>query len=87
VGEKLDHLRKRYNPHLQREEVRCLTTQSSKDRGPSSSASRLFQWFIEKPQPDTKWVSGVAMRKSSSVSSGWHPSDKFAKTSNSSMRG
>jgi len=77
-GMKLDHLSKRYNPSLQREEVRCLTTKSSKDRGPSSPGSRLFQWFIEKPQPDTHWVSGVASRKDSITSPGWHPVDKFS---------
>jgi hypothetical protein len=76
-GTSLDHLKRRYNKLLQRDEVRCLTTRSSKDRGPCSPASRLFQWFIEKPRPDTNWVSGVVSRKSSSTNSGWHPVDKF----------
>lgn len=76
-GASLQHLKRRYNSSLQREEVRCLTTKSSKDRGPSSPASRLFQWFIEKPRPDTHWVSGVASRKDSISSPGWHPVDKF----------
>jgi len=77
-GASLSHLKRRYNSSLQREEVRCLTTRSSKDRGPSSTASRLFQWFIERPLPDTHWVSGVAPRKDSFSSPGWHPVDKFS---------
>ena len=81
-GTQLSHLKRRYNHVLQREEVRCLTTKSSKDRGPASPNSRLFQWFIEKPRPDTHWVSGVVSRKNSSTSSGWHPVDKFSGPSN-----
>jgi hypothetical protein len=77
-GTKLSHLKGRYNRQLQREEVLCLTTKSSKDRGPASPTSRLFQWYIEKPRPDTRWVSGVVSRKNSTTSSGWHPTDKFS---------
>jgi hypothetical protein len=77
-GTKLSHLKRRFSDRLQREEVRCLTTKSSKDRGPCSPTSRLFQWFIEKPRPDTHWVSGVVSRKNSTTSSGWHPVDKFS---------
>ena len=81
-GTKLDHLKRRYNVQLQRDEVRCLTTKSSKDRGPCSAVSRLFQWYIEKPRPDTHWVSGVVSRKSSITNSGWHPTEKYAGRSN-----
>ncbi len=80
-GTSLSHLKRRYSERLQREEVRCLTTKSSKGRGPCSPASRLYQWFIEKPRPDLKWVSGVAFRKNSIKSSGWLPADKFTKIS------
>ncbi len=76
-GTSLDHLNHRWNGGLQREEVRCLTVKSSKDRGPCSPTSRLFQWFTEKPLPDIKWISGVVSRKNSVTSSGWHPVDKF----------
>lgn len=68
-------LRKRYNEKLQRVEVYGIKTKSPKTKGPSSPASRLFQWFIERPQPDTKWVSGVAGRKDSTSSPGWYPLD------------
>ncbi len=76
-GTDLSHLNQRWNDSLQREEVRCLTVKSSKDRGPCSPTSRLFQWFTEKPLPDIKWISGVVSRKNSVTSSGWHPVDKF----------
>jgi hypothetical protein len=85
-GTSLSHLKRRFNTMLQREEVRCLTTRSSKDRGQCSPASRLFQWFIEKPRPDTHWESGVVSRKNSTTSSGWHPVDKFSGRSNYSPR-
>ncbi len=67
--------KERFNQNLQRVEVFGAVVKNDSAKGPSSPASRLFQWFIEKPQPDTKWVSGVAKRKSSTTSSGWLPLD------------
>lgn len=85
-GTSLSHLNQRWNDKLQRVEVRCLTVKSSKDRGPCTPTSRLFQWFIEKPLPELKWVSGVVSRKNSVTSSGWHPVDKFTNRVNYTPR-
>lgn len=74
-GVDVSRLKRRYNDRLQRVEVNGIKTKSPKTKIPSSPASRLFQWFIEKPAPETKWVSGVVERKSSSTSSGWYPLD------------
>lgn len=57
-GNYLDHLRRRWNDRLQREEVLILDSVSKVRRKQSHDDSSFFQFLTENPRPDTRWVSG-----------------------------
>lgn len=66
-----DHLKKRYNPHLQRAEVFC-TLVSTKSKKIRDEVDRmLLQYFTEAPDPDDIWVGGVASIPSLSLKKRW----------------
>jgi hypothetical protein len=72
-GELLSRLPHRWNAKLQREEVRIFTPTGKKTTLPTNGSYRLFQWFIEKPRPDTKWSSGTTGKVVSVWRRGWAP--------------
>nr|UJQ85091.1 MAG: hypothetical protein 3 [Leviviridae sp.] len=57
-GQKRSHLRKRWNPWLQRVEYTTLglTTKVIRERG--TDRSNLTQYFIERPDPELPWEAG-----------------------------
>jgi hypothetical protein len=70
--------KRRWNKVLQRHEAMVLTAKCSQDLLPTCGSFRLFQWFIEKPLPDTNWKSGTLGRPVSYMRPGWVPLDIVA---------
>lgn len=70
-GADLSHLKTRWNDKLHRDEVRIFTPVSTVEKLPTPGSYRLFQWFIEKPLPETRWVSGTNGRPVVSMRPGW----------------
>jgi len=83
-----DHLKKRYNPHLQRAEIFC-TLVSTKSKKTRDEVDRmLLQYFTEAPNPDDIWVGGVASIPSLSLKRRWvDASSRSRVTPGSSGRG
>jgi hypothetical protein len=70
-GIDLCRLRRRWDRWLQVETYRGLRIISKVDSAWTCGSFRMFQWFNEKPQPDTKWVSGVRKTPVVTVRPGW----------------
>lgn len=56
------HLRRRWNVWLHREEVLALSLSAKVKRRKYSCTSGVFQYFTERPDPLTKWESGIPGR-------------------------
>lgn len=67
------HLRRHYNPNLQRDEVWVLSQRSEVTRTQPGGAGHLLQYFTEAPTQDIQWMSGVDGRSVSSVRKRWEP--------------
>jgi hypothetical protein len=78
-GSKIDHLRSRWNASLHRYEVNVLVPRERSELRSAPGTCSLFQWFIENPAPDTRWVAGVRGRSTSTWRSGWAPVDNIKK--------
>nr|UJQ85376.1 MAG: hypothetical protein 3 [Leviviridae sp.] len=59
-GSYVDHLKKRWNRHYHRYEVRAYTLKSIARRKKTNSANAVLQYFSEAPCPTTKWEHGIA---------------------------
>lgn len=77
-GYDVSHLKSRWNPHLHHREYQVLVPKGKVPLIPTAGTYSLFQWFIEKPQPDTHWVSGTRGRPTSTWRSGWAPESNFS---------
>lgn len=71
VGDSNGHLRLRWNADLQRDEARVLTTRTKSVEGDMSPRERLLQYFIEAPEPTTKWASGYSLSRTTINRPGW----------------
>lgn len=71
------HLKRRYNLALQRDEVLSYKLVSKVKRVKSETTDGLFQYFIERPNPETKWESGTIVGNSSVMRRGWEPSEEI----------
>lgn len=76
-GDRVDHLKSRWNAGLQRQEYQVFVPRGKVPLMPTAGSFNLFQWFIEKPQPDTQWVAGTRGRPTATWRSGWAPEDNF----------
>jgi hypothetical protein len=63
--------RKRWNAHLQREEVRGLALSSTVKTIPQEDDSSLLQYFTEAPEPFCEWQSGVRASPHLKLRMGW----------------
>jgi len=66
-------LQARYNPYLQRDEIRVLTMISSQSRSATNDDTALLQYFTERPSPFNKWKHGVASYPRLLAKLGWVP--------------
>jgi hypothetical protein len=65
------HLPVRWNPHLQRRELRTTLLQSKSPRSRTEADSMLLQYFTENPSPLSPWSGGVASRPVLSLKNRW----------------
>jgi hypothetical protein len=72
-GDSSQHLRKRWNEFLQRWEAKCLRPRSKVLRSVQSETHSLFQYFTERPLPDSIWERGRVCKSSTYLSLGWEP--------------
>jgi len=63
----------RYNSDLQRDEIRVLSLTVTQTRSPTNDDTALFQYFTERPRPDSNWVHGVAQRPRLRTKTRWVP--------------
>ncbi len=70
-GRDTSRLKRRYSETLHRFECLQLLPFSRVDKLPIRGTYRLFQWFTEKPQPDTRWVSGAIGKAVAYWRRGW----------------
>ena len=73
TGNKVDHLRKRWNTELHRFEYRVHATISRVRRKPTNTLSGLLQYFAEAPSATDKWSHGVPGRPKISDGLRWEP--------------
>ncbi|DAD50604.1 RNA-directed RNA polymerase, partial [ssRNA phage Zoerhiza.1_18] len=75
-GESNSHLRKRWNPHLHREEFSCTLPQGSQQKTPTGSNSEMLQYFIEaKRYPESSSRLGISpLRHALKLRRVWVPS-------------
>lgn len=64
-------LKRRWNKQLHRDELRILTVESKVSKTKPDGHSHLFQWFIEKPLPDTIWEAGMVTSVKARYSLRW----------------
>jgi len=64
---------RRYNHHLQRDEMRVVKISSKQHVTKIDDPSSLLQFFTEAPAPDTQWESGRRERVSLKLRLGWDP--------------
>jgi hypothetical protein len=70
-GGKVDHLKSRWNPDYQRDEIRVTTYNSRTPVISHSTTSGIFQYFAENPSQDQKWSSGVRQESTLRKKYGW----------------
>lgn len=70
-GLKVDHLKRRYNQHLHREEFQSLFLHSKVKKERGYGTYSLFQYFIERPPIFEKWEAGTIVGSSSVMRRGW----------------
>lgn len=71
TGGRLGGLRRRWNPGLQRDEVRIPLLLGVVRRTPITDDSALLQYFTEDPDPLQPWSGGVGQRPCFKVKHGW----------------
>lgn len=57
-GYKTDHLRKEWDVNTQQDVVRCISIKTNVSRYAQPGQLNLFQWFVEKPNPEVIWEPG-----------------------------
>jgi hypothetical protein len=72
-GKDSRHLDKRWNEHLHRFEVRVLSFTDKARRKYTGGVEGIFQYVIERPSPETKWVHGINPRAQTVMSKQWAP--------------
>jgi hypothetical protein len=72
-GERREHLRKRYNRRLHRDEYYTYGLNDRARIKPTNTYSGLLQYFAENPSPLTKWEHGVRGRPKVSDGLRWEP--------------
>ncbi|UJQ85367.1 MAG: putative replicase protein [Leviviridae sp.] len=77
TGNKVDHLKKRWNPNLHVEEVFVTRVKARVTKLQDEGESALLQYFTEDPSPDIIWESGIAQRPESFIRPGWVPISQF----------
>ncbi len=77
LGSGRNHLPTRWNKTLFHEEVKILVIENKVSMTAVDGHFRLFQWFQEKPLPDTVWKSGHAKSVKASYRLRWVPSYKL----------
>jgi hypothetical protein len=70
-GEQYDHLRSRWNASYQRVEVKVTRIKSRVIRCLQTGIHDLFQYFTERPAPDTHWEPGRVRDSSEYLTLGW----------------
>jgi len=79
-------LRSRWNPLLQRAEVRVSTLNGVQRRIPlTDNRSALLQYFTEAPSPYDVWTSGVSQRPLMKIQKRWVAISSFVVQANSEM--
>jgi hypothetical protein len=76
-GNAIASLKRRWNPFLQREEVRLAKLSSKVIRCPQTGRHDLFQFFTERPAPDTNWEPGRVRESSEYLTLGWEATSSF----------
>jgi hypothetical protein len=64
---------RRYNEHLQRDEIRVRSLSVSQTKSPTYDDTALLQYFTEQPEPTTLWTHGVAQRPRLRTKMRWVP--------------
>jgi hypothetical protein len=72
-GEDSSHLKSRWSDDLQRMESYQLAFVNVVDRTDPGSVLQFFQHVVERPRPDTHWVSGVVSRSRLKQKLKWEP--------------
>jgi hypothetical protein len=71
TGTKFDHLRKRWNNRLHRDEYRTYRLTTRMRRIPTNTLSGVLQYVAEAPSPYAKWEHGIPGRTKTSDGLGW----------------
>lgn len=72
TGVTISHLKKRYNPDLQRDEYQTLNLISNSKKQPHRwDFQHLYQWMVEKPSLERTWSSGYLAESSAVLRRGW----------------
>lgn len=82
VGTSMAHCKMRWNPRTQQREAKVLTGRSKARHAPTDGDFRIFQYFTERPAPDSKWVSGTIESVVSDMRLGWVSVEIIAANSN-----
>jgi hypothetical protein len=69
------HLKRRWNPGLQREEVLVRRLSGRQHRTATNDDTALLQYFTEAPEPTTKWTHGIMQRPQLKNRLGWVSAD------------
>lgn len=77
-GSSVKHLLKRRNLELHRDEVRVLLFSTKVRRTRGTARQDLLQWFVESPEPDTRWVAGTDLSRVVKARLGWQSTDLFS---------
>jgi hypothetical protein len=87
TGPQITHLRKRWDPVTQQEQVRVVGFIVRTRRTRGSPRQDLHQWFIESPRPDLPWEAGAdSANKVEIFRPGWQSKDKFVPKRNFGKR-
>lgn len=81
TGSAVDKLVHRWNPDLQREEVKVAFLHSKVTKTVPKWEHSLFQWFSEAPDPEVLWVAGQVSSKTARMRFGWRPVEDYADSS------
>lgn len=73
LGERVLHLKTRWNPNLHREEYLAHRLESRVKKSQPEDTSPFFQYIVERPSPDTQWASGHVVEKRLKLRLGWEP--------------
>nr|QDH87020.1 MAG: RNA-dependent RNA polymerase [Leviviridae sp.] len=77
VGSSILGFKTRYNDNLQRTEVLVPMTSSKVQVTSTDGSASLFQYFTERPAPDTRWVAGVRGRPATNLRRRWDPIESY----------